>query len=193
MKQRNSNTKNVVIKNTVAGTVQMIFGYIIAIISGLFAVVGGASSGFETTFDVVMVSILTVISLVGIRIIIRGAKRKKLAKLFMDYSARLSVDSLGSIEKLASATGAALALVLRNIEKMISKGYFVNAYIDYDRKRLVFANEIEQANVKPDFEQRDTASLEYCSVTCHGCGARNKVQKRTVGKCEFCGSYLSEA
>ena len=193
MKHKNSNSKNVVIKNTVVGTTQMIIGYIIAIIFGLLVVAGSVSSGFETTFDVVMVSILSAISLVGISIITRGAKRKKLAKLFMDYSARLSADSVRSIEKLASATGSAMEFVLRNIEKMISMGYFVNAYIDYDRKRLVFAYEKEQPDSKPDFEQHNAASIEYCSVTCHGCGAKNKVQKRTVGKCEFCGSYLSEA
>jgi ribosomal protein S27E len=136
-----------------------------------------------------MVTIFSVFTVCGIWQIVRGKKRKKLVVLFKDYAARLAADPLRSINKLAAACGIAAETVKKNILKMIHKGFFVNAYIDFNRNCLVFAQ--ESSNEKSGLTQQGE-STEYIRVSCPGCGAKNKIQKGTVGECEFCGSYLSQ-
>ncbi len=128
----------------------------------------------------------------GIRNIIDCSreKRRELAKLFKEYTARLATDPLRSIDQLAAATGVAVETAKENILEMIDKGYFVNTYVDFDRNCLVFL----QVGGAPESAstQQSESSVEYASVSCPGCGATNRIRKGTVGECEFCGNPLSE-
>ncbi|MPM73400.1 hypothetical protein SDC9_120380 [bioreactor metagenome] len=63
---------------------------------------------------------------------------------------------------------------------MIAKGYFINAYIEHNC--LMFAH--------PD-GMDSAAQIEYVSVSCSSCGAKNKVPKGAVGECQYCGNLLS--
>lgn len=155
-----------------------------AIFCGLIAIIGVVNTGL-TPFDVTMVTIFFVFMALGILQIVRGKKHKKIVTLFKEYAARLAADPNRSIHKLASATGAAAEKVKENILKMIHKGYFVNVYIDFERNCFVFSQESSSA-------QQTESSAESVRVSCPGCGAKNKIQKGTVGECEFCGSYLSQ-
>ncbi len=75
---------------------------------------------------------------------------------------------------------------------MINKGYFVDAYIDSDRNHLVFAQDNDAvAQQENNTEQQIFSSAAFVAVACPGCGATNKVQKGTVGECEFCGNSLT--
>lgn len=75
---------------------------------------------------------------------------------------------------------------------MIHKGYFVSAYIDRNRNCLVFAQENSLYEQKSSPAQQDKLSVGHICVPCPGCEAKNKIQKGTVGECEFCGNYLSQ-
>jgi hypothetical protein len=173
------------LQNIVASRVQIIIGYSIAIFCGLIAIVGSVNTGFASSFDVTMIIIFTVFSACGIWQIVCGKKRKKLIALFRDYAARLAADPLRSINKLAAATGAEAETVKKNILAMIRKGYFPNAYVDFSRNCLIFAQDSSPA-------QQIESSAEHIRVCCPCCGAKNKITKGTVGECEFCGSYLSQ-
>lgn len=190
MKQDSNSSKNAITKNLIASRVQIIIGYVIALFCGLTAIIGIVNTSLATSFDVTMVTVFSVFTACGIWQIFRGKKRKKLVVLFRDYAARLSADPLRSMNKLAEATGAAVETVKKNILAMIRKGYFVNAYIDFGRNCLVFLKDHpEQAN---NPMRQVELSAEYVRVSCPGCGAKNKIQKGTVGECEFCGNYLSQ-
>lgn len=190
MKQDNSSSKNAVTKNLVASRAQIIIGYVIAVFCGLIAIVGYVNTGLASSFDVTMVTVFTVFTACGIWQIVRGKKRKKLVVLFRDYAVRLSADPLHSMNKLAAATGAAVETVKKNILEMIRKGYFVNAYIDFGRYCLVFSKDHQEQACNS--VQQGELSTEFVRATCPGCGAKNKIQKGTVGECEFCGSYLTQ-
>jgi hypothetical protein len=184
MKQSSNIAKNAVTRTLVASNAQIVIGYIMAITCGLIGIIGASTSGLKTPLDVTMVTIFFVLMVLGIWQIVRGQKHKKLIILFKEYAARLATDPLRSVNKLAAATGAAAETVKKNMHKMIHKGYFVNAYIDFERNCLVFSQESSTA-------QQAESSAEYVRVSCPGCGAKSKIQKGTVGECEFCGSYLS--
>ena len=190
MKQDSNSSKNAVTKNLIASRAQIIIGYVIALFCGLTAIIGCVNTSLATSFDVTMVIIFTVFAVCGIWLIIRGKKRKKLVVLFREYAARLSTEPLRSITKLAEATGTAVETVKKNILAMIRNGYFVNAYFDFGRNCLVFSK--DQTEQAINSVQQGELSAEFVRVSCPGCGAKNKIQKGTVGECEFCGSYLSQ-
>jgi|LSQX01.1.fsa_nt_gb ribosomal protein S27E len=188
---RNS-AKNAITKNTVVGALQTVLGYFLAIACGLFGIIGGATSAFATSTDVIMVIVFLAFAALGVLLITRGTKRKKFIKLFKEYAARLATDPLHSIDQLAAATGVTSETAKKNLFEMINKGYFVNAYIDADRNYLVFAQNNDDVSLqKNDTERQISSSVEFVTVACPGCGATNKIQKGAVGECEFCGNSIT--
>src|SRR5574344_756875 len=123
------------------GVTQQVFGWIITIFCGLMASVGAGTSGFKETVDVVMVTMFVVFTVLGVRLIIKGYKRKKLIKQYYDYSARLSADADKSIDLLSSSIGATVAVVTNNISDMIALGFFPGAFLDTTHNRVVMQNE----------------------------------------------------
>jgi hypothetical protein len=185
-----NNTTNVITKNSVAGAAQIVIGYILAIACAIFGIICILAIGLATSTDIIVVIIFFALTALGISLIVRGKKRRELAKLFKEYTARLATDPLRSIDQLAAATGVAVETAKENILEMIDKGYFVNTYVDFDRNCLVFLQ--EGASPESASTQQSESSVEYASVSCPGCGATNRIRKGTVGECEFCGNPLSE-
>ena len=66
----------------VKGTVQRVFGWIIAIFNGFIAFVGCATSGFKEALDVTLVLFFLAIAAVGVWLIIKG--NQKLARCKMN-------------------------------------------------------------------------------------------------------------
>lgn len=192
MKQSKHHVNNAIMKNVVASNARIVIGYIIAIPFGLFGVMGSATTHLAESMDVIMVSLLFFIASIGVFQVVGGKRSKRFILLFKEYAARLAKDPDHSIAKLAAATGAAFEKVKKNVLKMIQKGYFVNAYIDFGKNCIVFAYEGELYKQNSAFPQQADSPEGYFRVICTGCGAKNKVQKGTVGECEFCGNYLSE-
>ena len=191
MQQSQSRIKNTVRKQIVASNTRIAIGYVITLICGLIAIAGGSSSGLKTAMDIGMTGFFLVLLGLGILQIVRGTRRKRLIALFKEYAARLSNDPGRSMEKLAAAMGVSIEKAKKNLLKMIRVGFFVNAYVDSSRNILEFARESvpDQGSAVPT-QQAESAS-EYACVSCPGCGAKNKIEKGSVGKCEFCNSYLS--
>lgn len=179
--------KTAITKNSIVSIVQILIGCLLVSFFGLFGIIGGAVSGFATTTDVVMVLLFLTIAALGVYFIIRGTKRRNLIKLFGDYTTRLATDPLHSIDQLAAATGVSVETAKKNILEMINKGYFINAYLDFERNTLVFPT----VNASPSSAPQQAATTEYITINCKGCGATNKVQPGAVVECEFCGTSIS--
>ncbi|MGI6269091.1 MAG: hypothetical protein ACOYKJ_00925 [Candidatus Howiella sp.] len=176
------------------GLTQQVFGWIITIFCGLMASVGAGSSGFKETVDVVMVTMFALFTVLGVRLIIKGYKRKKLIKSYYDYSPRLSADPDKSLDLLASSIGTTVAAVTKDIFNMIALGFFPEAFLDTARNRIVMKEDkpiVTQTNPVAA-STTTTQAVKYITVQCRGCGATNKIIVGTVGECEFCGSQISD-
>lgn len=176
------------------GTIQRVFGWIIAIFNGFIAFVGCATSGFKEALDVTLVLFFSAIAAVGVLLIIKGNKKFKLIRTFYDYSARLASDPEKSIDLLASATGVTVAIATKNISDMLAAGFFPNCYLDGQHNKLVVPTMPQQqvSTVSTPAPNATTQTVKYTTVQCKGCGATNKIVSGTVGECEFCGSQISE-
>ena len=125
--------------------------------------------------------------ILGIFLIMLSRKRKKLISDFKNYVNIISGNTSGSITNIAEVTGASQDIVINNLELMIKKGYFANAYIDRETNCIVL--KANNANKK---ETAESTQNEYITVTCKCCGGINKIEKGKVGECDFCGSPLNQ-
>ncbi len=172
-----------------------------SIISKLEIVVGGLLTFFfgigligcltdESLNSAGTIIVILVLLLLSIFLLYRGIRRGRMIKLFKSYVTRLSTDATHSIDLLAEGTGTSVDVVKRNLQQMIKKRYFANAYIDTQQNRIVFP---QQATIKTSVSAEPSAAgpdTEYETVTCKGCGAANKIAKGSGGECEFCGCQL---
>lgn len=189
-------TSSTIKKAKAKGIAQQMFGWIITLFCGLITSVGAGNSGFKDSIDVVLVTIFAIFTALGIRLIMKGEKRKKLIKNYYDYSARLYADPDKSIDSLSSSVGAPVAVVTKNISDMIALGFFPGAFLDTDRNRIVMINAksnmpqmipIIPSNTPAQVEQ----TVKHIAMQCKGCGATNKIVAEAVNECEFCGSQIS--
>ncbi len=130
----------------------------------------------------------------GVWLVFMGIRRRRMRLEFKKYAAQLLDDPTGLIENIASAAGTPQNVVKKNLEFMIKKGFFTNAYIDKQNNRLVLASlsQNNQANLmrreninNPAFEK---PSLVTCK--CPNCGGVNVITQGIVSECDFCGSPI---
>ena len=84
-------------------------------------------------------------------------------------------------------TGETAETVRIKVNRMIEKNYFVNAYIDQSGK-IVLADR-EQMN---QVVGNNNGRKDFVTIACPSCGGVNRLTKGQVGKCEFCGAYISD-
>jgi hypothetical protein len=170
----------------ILGKVSTIAGWLIAIsfLVSLFA------APYITEGVVAYVIFCLVIIALGVLLIIHGKKTKDRIRRFRKYIAIIVNQNETSIDQIANMVQMPVNFVLKDIEFMISKRYFVNAYIDQNTNSISFQGRAASAagnqaheNPLPDSEMQ--------VVLCKSCGAQNEIAKGSVGECEYCGSPLS--
>lgn len=196
---KTNKSKTALIVSQIIEKVQLILGILILGFFGL-GTIGGLTDeelGSDTAFLVTMI----IFDLIGVLLIVLSRLRHKLIKNFKKYVSMLSNDPTGSIANLAAALGTSEANVNSNLEKMIKKKYFSNAYIDKAQNRIVLPNHVAapaaqpaetvhtSANAAPSASVNAGAS-EMTTVICKGCGGVNTVPKGGVAECEYCGSGI---
>lgn len=183
-----SSSKAAVVLSQIIAALQMIFG-MFSILLGVSFLVTGLMSGFSS-IDIVMMIIFFGLAIL---LLAFSTRRKKLVKLFKLYVSILSKDGNGSIANLALATKSSTNVVMANLQKMIDKKYFANAYIDLNTLCIVFPNHAQAASAA-EANVRDTAkpSPGFHTLTCRGCGGVNRIAMGQVGECEYCGSPIQE-
>ena len=183
--------KSVIKRLKLKAALQIIFGSVLAVFNGL-AMLGGllSTEADEEVFFVIFLSVLTAL---GILLMVKGRKKIRLIKNYYDYSARLDADPTKSIALLASSTGVTVAAATKNISEMIVLGFFPGCCLDEYGSRLVTPNAapVQQTVFTPVYNAT-TQNTRYVTVQCKGCGAINKIIAGSVGECEFCGSKISE-
>ncbi|MEQ2457035.1 hypothetical protein [Flavonifractor hominis] len=130
-------------------------------------------------------------------------KRAHLIKEFKRYVTVISAHSNGYISDIAASLGTPEHIVKANLERMMKKKYFSNAYIDYNTNRIVVINreataqnptQPSRANTPNTNSTQSTPSVsqtaEMITVKCKSCGGINEIRKGSVGECDFCGSSI---
>ena len=109
---------------------------------------------------------------------INAAKYKKYIDIIVNKKVR-------SIPTISSAIPVSHDMANKDIQEMIHKGFFEDAYIDYNQDEIVFSTEdVVDERVK-------NHKVEMIVVSCNGCGANSKVEKGQVEECQYCGSLIS--
>ena len=123
----------------------------------------------------------------GIFCLYRHRRASRLLADFRKYNAILASDPVKTIYRIAEMTGETAETVRIKVNRMIEKNYFVNAYIDQSGK-IVLADREKMNDVVANNDDRK----DFITIICPSCGGVNRLAKGQVGKCEFCGAYISE-
>ena len=193
---KSNQTRTKLILSTIVEKVQLILGIVIVLFFGLMTVAGLTDE--ELSADKAFIVVMIIIDLIGVILIVLSAIRHRLIKNFKKYVELLSNDPTGSIPNLAAALGVGEDVVVKNLEKMIKKKYFANAYIDRNQNRVCLPNRETAPSAQegvphvtvPNTSQAAPAADQMTTVICPGCGGVNTVRKGCVAECEYCGSSI---
>ena len=167
-----------------SGRTMMIWGWVIVgmgIISWSTLIEDGVLSGTFGALFFIFAGIALVY--IGKRSSINAAKYKKYINMIVNNNVR-------SIATIASAIPVSYDIAREDIQKMIEKGFFENAYINFNVNEIVLSK-IDVVDSKVSNLSMTKHKVEMIVVTCTGCGANNKVEKGEVGVCQYCGSLIS--
>lgn len=172
------------------------------IIEKIEMICGGVGVAFFTSiilyciFDDVkdgvdVIIIFLVIDLLCVWVILWGIRRKKMRLEFMKYVTYLSNDPTGSLENIAAAAGTSVDIAKKNIDYMLKRKFFNNAYLDEGNNRLVLSSaEHIEINSPAAYNAQPQKTPAYVSLKCPNCGGANKVIQGAITECEYCGSPL---
>lgn len=137
--------------------------------------------------------VILLMAALGILVFLLGHKRKQMRLTFKKYVAQLSVDPTGSLENIAGATGTSVDVVKKNVQYMIKKRFFSNAYLDEMNNQLILSSasssNTNTDNVGSSVVQNNEETV-YVTCNCPNCGGVNKIIKGNVAECDFCGSVI---
>lgn len=128
-----------------------------------------------------------ILCFIGVACLVGQERSARLLADFRKYNAILANDPVKTIYRIAEMTGETAEAVRAKVNRMIEKGFFVNAYIDQSGK-IALADRGKMDEVVGNNDDR----TDFVTVTCPACGGVNRLAKGQVGKCEFCGAYISD-
>lgn len=115
-------------------------------------------------------------------------KLKKQATEIKRYLSIIVNGNENRIDTIAASMGKSYDAAKADIQNMINKGYFKNAYINDGTREIVFQGRNIQAQA--EMAKNNTAtSNKMRVVSCPCCGANNTIIGN-VGESEYCGSPL---
>lgn len=174
--------------------VQLLAGIVIVFIFGLCDIVYLADEEYAADTGVGIFILFLVFVALGIWLIVLSRKKTKLIKEFKKYVTVISCSPDGYIPDLAVSLGTSEDVVRNNLELMIRKKYFSNAFIDHSSNSIVIANRqnaqsAASANTGA-YAHAAAPAAQMVTVKCKGCGGINTVQKGSIKECDYCGSSI---
>lgn len=186
-----NSSKAAIVVSKIIEKIQLIVGIVTTFVFGVIAIY----STFDDEYDGLDVVItFYIIFFIGILLIALSIKRHKLINNFKTYVKILSEDSTGSIDNIATVLNVSTDKVRKELQLMIDKKYFANAYVNFETNRIIFPS--SNVEISENVGQNKTTdehykSKDYISISCKNCGGMNTVIKGQVGECEYCGSIIS--
>ena len=95
-----------------------------------------------------------------------------------------------SIDSIATAYPATYDKTCKDLQLMIDSGYFINSYLDLQRRELVLPKSAVVAVPRAATANITTTLTGSRIGKCSSCGAVNTISNAGFGKCEYCGSPL---
>ncbi|NMC57087.1 MAG: hypothetical protein GYA50_07705 [Eubacteriaceae bacterium] len=166
---------------TLWGKLLSIIGYAIII----FFILGGIAAIADTNEQGTEFFIVVVVFVcIGLAFVIPGWNIKKRLKRFRTYVALISAEQVTSLDIIAIKTNQSVDFVRIDLQKMIDKKYFINAYIDKENNEIVIADMgVRNYGYTPSITNTE-------SVQCKSCGAMNTKQMGSAAQCQYCGSSI---
>ena len=162
------------------GKIQLICGIGLVIFS-----MGGFSVEIPAR-DVVGIIIAIAVLSLGLFLIYRFYRIQKLISRFRLYVSILSNQSSMSIYALSQTAGFPEQQVAKELQTMIDRRFFADAYIDRGKRCLVFPL-MEQEAKKETTESDDDL---YVTTVCPICGGSNRVVSGKNNRCMYCDNII---
>lgn len=193
-----SSSKVTVIVNKTAEIIKIVIGIALLVVFGVATIYALTDKESMAQLGAFGIIVLVIFDIIGILFVLSARKTFKLIKEFKKYVAVIACSPNGYIPDIAASLGKAENVVKENLELMIKKKYFINAFIDANENCFVIdnKNKVEQFTQECE-DDADTysdnaapQSNKMVTVTCKGCGAVNTIPKGAVRECEYCGSSI---
>ncbi|MDO5388005.1 MAG: hypothetical protein Q4F63_02105 [Clostridia bacterium] len=194
-----NNSKVTIAVNRTISLIQLIAGIFFVFIFGICTIVYLFDKTISADAGTSFLICCLVFDALGIWLIICSKKKKKLINTFKTYVIAISNDGSSHIPDIAASVGTSEDVVRKNLDIMIKKKFFQNAYIDQSANCIVISSNKAVQNVTASnaFENKSqasknntSASAEMVTVKCNGCGAVNTIEKGKTGECDYCGSVI---
>jgi ABC-type multidrug transport system fused ATPase/permease subunit len=182
-----NSSKTKVVASTILGKILSVIGYAVIIfyLIGFIAIITEPGN-LEGAQMIVLLILWILFFTVGLLFIIPGYKIKKRIRRFKNYVTIISSENITSIDILATKTSQSVDYVRNDLQKMIDKKYFPNAYIDRDDNEIIIGSTDRQEHA----QKTALVFADPVSVQCASCGAMNKKENGTTSTCEYCGSAI---
>lgn len=163
-------SKAKIVVNSFISIIQIVAGAFLAVMFGLCFLV--------TLFDlqemgIAVLIVFIILTLCEVWLIRVGCKRRKLGKNFKIYVSAISNGS-GSIPEIAQSVGVSEDVVRDNLNRMIKKRFFVNAYIDASTNCIIVGN---RGNVNMEKTSSQSVQSDAASYSTHEVENENLARK----------------
>lgn len=193
----------IVISRTISW-IQLLAGILFAFFFGTCTIAEIVEMPYSTDYDLPFLIFCLILDALGIWLIVSARRKQTLIKRFKEYVMAISNNPTGYIPDIAASFGTSAEIVERNLERMIHKKFFPNAYIDKNTNCLVIVNRqtaqntANQNTVGQNTVNQNTSAptgsaapgVEMVTVKCKGCGGINTIAKGQTGECDYCGSAI---
>lgn len=175
-----------------SGKVCRIFGYVIGsfmAFSLILSIVDGVPSDYSIGYDIFMY--LTWFSLSVVLIFIGFARKRRVRRLNV-YIQLISDNDMTSLQKIAASTNQSIDFTKKDLQRLIDKKYFCDAYIDVIKSEIIFRKEStisKEPTIQNSVINTRVSTTEAKRIRCQSCGALLTTNDKSI-MCEFCGSPL---
>jgi len=175
-----SSSKTAVSLSSIGGKILSVLGYLLEALFLICLIVYISERMLDASITFIILMALCSL------LIIAGAKIKHRILRFHKYSTIISVHNITSLDLIALETSHSIDFIKKDLQSMINKGFFINAYIDYNTNTIIMSG--EATTVMPIPPQ--PVNTEKTAISCRNCGAMNEITKGELANCAYCGSPL---
>ena len=143
-------------------------------------------------FDGATLIVILVFGGAGVSLLRVGSKSQKRAESVKKYLNIIINGGQRELDAIAATTGKSYDVVKKDIQMMIDRDYFKNAYIDENTREIVLPSASPanaNTNATTPLQEMFATPAQVRVVACPCCGANNTVSV-TIGECEYCGTTL---
>lgn len=125
-----SSSKVTVIVNKTAAIIKIVIGIALLVVFGVATIYALTDKESMAQLGAFGIIVLVIFDIIGILFVLSARKTFKLIKEFKKYVAVIACSPDGYIPDIAASLGKSENVVKENLELMIKKKYFINAFID---------------------------------------------------------------